>query len=169
MIKEISYINSREYLSLFQAEEKSYGTDWYDCEDENATYIWWIDVTEVNEKPLGFLSYKILILPNKIDFVYIVKIYVLKSHRGENPILVEEERVSLILFREIERKGINILTLESACETLDDYYKSLGFEYNEDISNIFANEIGTREQIMYRKAEDINLSDEEKNMFGDII
>jgi len=164
MIRELSYSDSEVYLAKFQKEEKSYSTDWYNCEDENAQYIWWLEI----EKPLGFLSYKKMILPNKIDFVYIVKIYVLKTYRGENPILVEEKRVSEKLFSELDRKGVNILTLESACENLDIFYKSLGFEYNVDISNQFASVIGTREQIMYRQknSQSDMMSDAEKEMFG---
>jgi len=44
----------------------------------------------------------------------------------------------------------------------------LGFEYNKDINDIFAKEIRTTGQIMYRKKKDITieLSDEEKRMFG---
>ena len=117
-IKELSFFDSQSYLNRFQLLEKAYGADWYGAEDENATYIWLIE--DIN-KPLGFLSYKVLILPNRIEFVYIVKIYVLKSHRGNNPILFEDERVSKILFRQIDKKGVDILTLEYACENLDFY------------------------------------------------
>lgn len=170
MIRELSYQNSRKYIQYFESLEKPspLSMDWVDVDDSNATYIWWLEIESGIEKPLGFLSYKVLILPNKIDFIYIVKIYVLKSHRGENPTLVEDERVSEILFRQIDRKGVNILTLESACEELDVYYKSLGFEYNEEISQVFAKEIGTIEQIMYRRKEVIsdNIPDEVKDLFS---
>lgn len=164
MIRELSYLDSQKYLGEFQKEENSYGADWYDCEDENSQYIWWLDI----EKPLGFLSYKKMILPNKIDFVYIVKIYVLKTHRGEEAVLIDGERVSEILFSEIDKKGVNILTLESACEKLDVYYKDLGFEYNVAISNEFASVIGTREEILYRRKKSLldMMSDAEKEMFG---
>lgn len=166
-IKELSYDESRELILTFEFLEQPspLSTDWVDVEEDKAKYIWLI---ENIEKPLGFLSYKKLILPNQVDFIYIVKIYVLKSHRGSNPILVEEERVSEILFREIDKRNVNILTLESACEELDRYYESLGFEYNKEISDIFAKEIETTEQIMYRKKKDIEieLSDEEKKMFS---
>ena len=162
-IKELSFFDSQSYLNRFQLLEKAYGADWYGAEDENATYIWLIE--DIN-KPLGFLSYKVLILPNRIDFVYIVKIYVLKSHRGNNPILVEDERVSKILFRQIDRKDVNILTLESACKELDVYYKSLEFKYNEEISNKFSKIIGISEKIMYKQKKDIELSDEEKIFFS---
>jgi len=168
MIKELSYEESKEYLSKFQQEEKSYGADWYDCEDGSAIYIWLIEIGYINEKPLGFLSYKKMILPNKVDFVYIVKIYALHTHRGENPTLFNRKRVSEILFDEIDKKGVNILTLESACEKLDIYYKSLGYIFSKELSDEFARVIGTREEIMYRIKNNIKLSDEEKNMFGDI-
>lgn len=121
-IKELFYEESRGLLYKFQVSEKAYGTEWY--EDEEATYIWLI---EDIKQPLGFLSYKVLIAPNKIDFIYVVKIYVLKSHRGTNPILIDDERVSKILFREIDKKGVNFLTLESACERLDLHYQKFGF------------------------------------------
>ena len=161
----MSFIESEKYLDDFQKLENSYGADWYDCEYKSAKYIWLI---ENIENPLGFLSYRVLVLPNKIDFVYIVKIYTLNTHRGKNPILVEEERVSEILFRQIDRKDVNILTLESACEELDSYYKSLGFKYNEEISQVFAQEIRTTEPIMYRRKEVIsdNVPDELKDLFS---
>ena len=89
-IQNLDFSNSRFFLNKFQASENSYGMDWYDCEDENAKYIWAI---EGIDNPLGFLSYKILPHPNQIDFIYIVKIYVLSDYRGKDPILIEEERV----------------------------------------------------------------------------
>lgn len=164
-IKELSFVQSAELLTKFQLLENSFGSDWYDCEKEEATYIW---LMKDIKNPLGFLSYRVLILPNKIDFIYIVKIYVLEIHRGTNPSLIEGERVSEILFRQIDRKGVNILTLESACKELDIYYESLGFKYNKEISEEFAKIIGTGEEIMYRKKEDINMevSDEMKELFG---
>ncbi|MGJ0330077.1 GNAT family N-acetyltransferase [Aliarcobacter cryaerophilus] len=146
-IQNLDFHNSRFLLNKFQVLEKSFGMDWYDCEDENAKYIW---IVEDIENPLGFLSYKIMPHPNKIDFIYIVKIYVLKDYRAENPKLIEEERVSEILFRQIERQGINILTLESACAKLDTHYEKLGFTYNKDLSGIFSSIIGTSEKIMVR-------------------
>jgi hypothetical protein len=147
-IKELVFEDSKQFLDKFQKLENSYGTDWYDCEDKEAKYIWLIkDI----ENPLGFLSYKILLHPNQKDFIYIVKIYVLEDYRGKIPILIEDERVSEILFRQINRKGVNILTLESACDKLDNYYKSLGFKYNEDISNVFSSAIGTKEKIMVKQ------------------
>lgn len=147
-VRELSYIDSRELLYKFQLLENSNYMDWYDCEVESANYIWLIE-NIVN--PLGFLSYKILPLPNQTDFVYIVKIYVLETYRGSSAILIEEERASEILLRIIERKGIDILTLESACDPLDHRYKELGFEYIEEISQEFGRVIGTSEKIMYKR------------------
>ena len=146
-IQNLDFSNSKFLLNKFQALEESFGVDWYDCEDENAKYIW---IIKDIDNPLGFLSYKILLHPNKIDFIYIVKIYVLKYYRGKNPALIEEEKVSEILFRQIDRKEINILTLESSCEKLDNYYEKLGFEYNRDISEIFSPIVGTNEKIMVK-------------------
>ena len=74
-IQNLDFSNSKPLLDRFQILEKSYGMDWFDCEDENAKYIW---VVEDIENPLGFLSYKILPHPNQIDFIYIVKIYYLR-------------------------------------------------------------------------------------------
>lgn len=146
-IKNLDFFNSKLFLKKFQALEMSYGMDWYDCEDESAKYIW---IVEDIENPLGFLSYKILPHPNQTDFIYIVKIYVLNEYRGKDPVLVEEERVSEILFRQIERQEINILTLESACEELDTHYEKLGFKYIKDVSGIFSSILGTSEKIMVK-------------------
>ena len=146
-IQNLDFFNSKFLLNKFQALENSYGMDWYDCEDENTEYIW---ILEGIDNPLGFLSYKILSHPNQIDFIYVVKIYVLEDYRGKNPRLIEEERVSEILFRQIDRQGINILTLESACERLDTHYEKLGFKYNKDVSEIFSSIIGTTQKILVR-------------------
>lgn len=171
MIRELSYQDSKSFIAYFEELENPspWSTDWVDVEEKNATYIWFLELEDIIEKPLGFLSYKILVLPNTLDFVYIVKIYVLKTHRGENPILIDNERVSKILFDEIDRKDVNILTLESACEDLDIYYKRLGFEYNVDISSKFATIISTREEILYRRRENPSniMSDTEKEIFGE--
>lgn len=149
-IQNLDFSNSKPFLDRFQILEKSYGMDWYDCENENAKYIW---VVEDIENPLGFLSYKILPHPNQIDFIYIVKIYVLEDYRGENPRLIEEERVSEILFRQIERQGITILTLESACTKLDIHYEKLGFKYYKDVSGVFSSIIGTTQKILVRMVD----------------
>ena len=146
-IQNLDFFNSKFLLNKFQALENSYGMDWYDCEDENTEYIW---ILEGIDNPLGFLSYKILSHPNQIDFIYVVKIYVLEDYRGEDPRLIEEERVSEILCRQIDRQGINILTLESACERLDTHYEKLGFKYNKDVSGIFSSIIGTTQKILVR-------------------
>ena len=149
-IQNLDFFNSKFLLNKFQALENSYGMDWYDCEDENTEYIW---ILEGIDNPLGFLSYKILSHPNQIDFIYVVKIYVLEDYRGEDPRLIEEERVSEILFRQIDRQGINILTLESACERLDTHYEKLGFKYNKDVSEIFSSIIGTTQKILVRMVD----------------
>ena len=146
-IQNLDFSNSRSFLKRFQILENSFGMDWYDCEDENAKYIWVINGVD---NPLGFLSYKILFDSIIKEYIYIVKIYVLSQYRGQTPILIEEERVSEILFRQIERQGINILTLESACERLDTHYEKLGFKYNKDVSEIFSSIIGTSEKIMVK-------------------
>lgn len=146
-IQNLDFSNSKFLLDRFQSLEKSYGMDWYDFDDENAKYIWIVEDIEI---PLGFLSYKILPHPNKIDFIYIVKIFVLRDYRGETPKLIEEERVSEILFRQIERQGINILTLESACEELDDYYESLGFRNIQEVNNGFSQITGTHAKIIVK-------------------
>ena len=162
-IKELTYKQSKQLLYKFQKLEKSYGTDWYDCEEKDAKYIWLIKNIE---HPLGFLSYKILVHPNQIDFIYIVKIYVLENYRDKNPQLIKEERVFNILFRQIHRKGVNILTLESACEKLDIHYESFGFENNKEMSDFFAPIIGTNEQIMTKFIKEPELSAIEKELFG---
>ena len=59
--------------------------------------------------------------------------------------------MSEILFREIAKKKINILTLESACEKLDIYYKDLGFRYDADTNNMFSSIIGTSANIMLKQ------------------
>jgi len=148
-VKELSFVESKPFLDIFYMEEKPTFSDWYEAEDENAEYIW---VIEDLKKPRGFLSYKIFILPNSKDFLYIVKIYALNGYRGEEPILFNKERVSEILFRQIVMKGINILTLESAGEKLDAYYQQLGFEYNVEKSRIFSSVIdGKDRDIMVRE------------------
>lgn len=146
-IQNLDFHDSRFLLNKFQGLEKSFGMDWYDCEDENAKYIWVINGVD---NPLGFLSYKILFDSIIKEYIYIVKIYVLSQYRGQTPILIEEERVSEILFRQIERQGINILTLESACEELDDYYESLGFRNIQEVNNGFSQITGTHAKIIVK-------------------
>lgn len=168
-IEEFSYEDSRKYLYLFQRAEEQQrnrflGTDWYDCDDENATYIWLLNDLD---EPIGFLSYKRIFLDDTKDFIYIVKVYVLKNHRGKNPILIEERRVSHILFQEIYQKGINILTLESADDKLDNYYKRLGFKYNEEISRILSGKIDSKNrQILHKIQKTNDVPDEQKALFG---
>lgn len=171
-IEEFSYEDSRKYLYLFQREEEQLlakqgqmlGADWYECDDENATYFWLLkDIDD----PLGFLSYKPIFLDDTKDFIYIVKVYVLENYRGKNPILIEERRVSYILFQEIYQKGINILTLESADDKLDNYYKRLGFEYNEEISRILSGKIDSKNrQILHRIQKTNDIPDDVQKLFG---
>ncbi len=166
-IQELSFTESQEFISVFEFLEKPSfnGMDWVDVEDENATYIW---LLEDIKKPLGFLSYKIILMPNQIDFIYIVKIYVLKTHRSKKPILIDGKRASMILFEQIYKKDINILTLESADEKLDIYYQKLGFKYNVELSKELSKVIDTRNrEIMYKidKREEIELSEVEKKFF----
>lgn len=162
IIEELSNDDSKKYLDIFlRAEEKQLkrfiGSDWYDCDDEYATYIWLLNGID---EPLGFLSYKLIFLDDTKDFIYIVKVYVLKNHRGKNPILIEERRVSHMLFQEIYQKGINILTLESADDKLDSYYKRLGFEYNEEISRILSGKIDSKNrQILHRFEKEYVISE----------
>lgn len=163
MIQELDYNNSRKYLEYIEKVSLSKCTcleeiskflfDWEEATDKTSQYIW---VQNDIESPLGFLSYKIYPIPNSKEFLYIVKIYVLSEYRGENPILIDDERVSQLLFREIERKGINIFTLESANSKLDIYYKKLGFIENVEINRILSPIIGKNRKIMAR----INNKDE---------
>jgi hypothetical protein len=161
----MSYLESRELLNKFQILEQEhdlYLTNWVDVEDESVRYIWAI---ENFDDPRGFLSYKILALANVNEFIYIVKIYVLKDYRGKTPILIDDERVSQILFRQISVKDIDILTLESADEKLDKYYKSMGFEYNEEKSRIYSQIIDSKNrQIMVREINK-EIPEEELRLF----
>jgi len=163
-VKELSFMESKPFLNTFYIEEKPTFSDWYEAEDETAEYIW---IIEDFTKPRGFLSYKVFVLPNSEDFLYIVKIYALNGYKGREAILFNEERVSEILFRQIVIKGINILTLESADEKLDAYYKKLGFEYNAEKSRIFSSVIdGKSRDIMIREVKR-TISDTEKHLFGE--
>ena len=166
-IKELSFTKSKEFISIFEFLERPLpiSMDWIDVEDANATYIW---LLEDIKKPLGFISYRTLQMPNKIDFIYIVKIYVLKSHRGKEPTLIKEERVSMLLFQQVYKKSVNILTLESSDKKLDLYYQKLGFKYNVELSKELSKVIDTRNrEIMYKidTKEEVSLSDVEKKFF----
>jgi hypothetical protein len=168
---ELSYQDSIELIKKFELLENPnpQSMDWSYIHESKATYIW---LLEDSINPLGFLSYKILLHPNKTNFIYIVKIYVLKGYKkyegnkAEEPILIEGKKVSRILFEEIYKKGVNILTLESACEKLDIYYERLGFKKNKEMSDFFAPIIGTNEQIMTKLVKEPKLSDIEKELFG---
>jgi hypothetical protein len=87
-------------------------------------------------------------------------VYVLENYRGKNPILIKERRVSHMLFQEIYQKGMNILTLESADDKLDNYYKRLGFEYNEEISRILSDKIDSRNRQILHKIKNEYLMSE---------
>jgi hypothetical protein len=91
----------------------------------------------------------------------------LENYRGKNPILIEERRVSHMLFQEIYQKGINILTLESADDKLDAYYKRLGFEYNEEINRILSGKIDSKNrQILHRIQKTNDIPDDVQKLFG---
>lgn len=164
-VKELSIEDSRKLLYDFQILEQKhdfYLSDWFDAEDDEAIYIW---VIENSKDPRGFLSYKKFYIADIKDFIYIVKIYVLKEYRGNNPQLVNNERVSNILFNEIFRKGIDILTLESADEKLDTYYENKGFIYNQDLSTTYSQVIDSKNRrIMVRENEN-NIPEEELEFF----
>jgi len=165
-LQELSFSDSREFLYKFQKTEKAYGAEWYDVEESEATFIWLI---EDLANPLGFLSYKIFALPESQEFLYIVKIYVLNTHRGKDALMIEGERVSEVLFRVIENKGMNILTLESSDERLDEYYKSLGFGFNPELSSMYGSIIDTRNRkIIFRNTQryEVDLSAQEKQFFS---
>ena len=49
-IQNLDFSNSRSFLKRFQILENSFGMDWYDCEDENAKYIWIIENIEKRNK-----------------------------------------------------------------------------------------------------------------------
>ncbi len=176
MIRELSYEKSIEFIKHFESLEQPniQGMDWTEIYTKDAKYIWFLELDDMIEKPLGFLSYTKYILYNQINFLYIVKIYVLKTHcqgaeKNENPILINGKKVSEILFEKIDEKDINILTLESASDNLDVHYRKLGFKYNTDISIEFSSRIDTKgRKIMYRRKEEISLTEAERNMFGDL-
>lgn len=166
MIQELNFIDSKRYLDTFYFKEKPSCSDWYEAEESNAQYIWKFANIDI---PIGFLSYKVYQLPNTKEFLYIVKIFVLKEYRGESPILIENERVSQILFREIERKGINILTLESADIKLDGYYKKLDYKKNEEMNRIISPIIGKKRDIMVKIINrEVEFSEEELKVLGRI-
>jgi len=147
-VVERNYRQSEELLKEFQITEKVFGCEWDDAEDENANYIWVVDIVE-SERPIGFLAYKLLYLREKTEFTYILKLFVLNEYRGENPILMEDERISKVLFNTVVRKGYKIVTLEPSCERLEEHYQEeFGFKYIETISKIFANVIDATK---YRK------------------
>ncbi len=163
---------SQNLLNYFNELEKAYLTiDWIGSEDGDK-YIWLIDDSFIPEKPIGFIAYKEYLLHNKEEFIFIVKIYVLKGFsRVSNPHLIEKKKASEILFERVEALGKPIITLESACEKLDNHYKDFfGFKYNVEVANQFSTIIGNKgEHIMYKKvnAPKLDISKDEQNrLFG---
>jgi hypothetical protein len=150
VIKELSRKDSEEYLDLFEALEykNSYPScDAYDNRDANF-YIWLIDISNTNELPIGFIGYNIFVLSKKEEFIYIVKFYVFGAYKKYmNPdgeaTLINGEKASNLLFERVKLKDKNIITLTSASESLDEYYSiEYGFEFNDEISEKFAEIIG---------------------------
>lgn len=169
---ERSRDESQNLLNYFNDLEKAYlTTDWSGSEDGDK-YIWLIDNSVVPEKPIGFIAYKEYLLHNKKEFIFIVKIYVLKGFsRVPNPFLIDDKKASMILFERLEALGKSIITLESACEKLDKHYEYFfGFIYNDDIANQFSEIINIKgEHIMYKKINTPKLDiskDEQDKLFG---
>jgi hypothetical protein len=163
---------SETLLSYFNVLEKAYlTTDWAGSEDGDK-YIWLIDNSVLPEKPIGFIAYKEYSLHNMEEFIFIVKIYVLKGFsRVPNPHLIENKKASNILLERLEALGKPIITLESACGKLDKHYEDFfGFKYNVEIANQFSKIIGIKgEHIMYKKinAPKLDISKDEQNrLFG---
>lgn len=145
---ERDYRRSQVLLKEFQITEQVFGCEWDDAEDYAANYIWVVDIVE-SERPIGFLAYKLLYLKQEKAFTYILKLFVLNEYRGEDPVLMDGERVSKVLFNTVVRKGYEIVTLEPSCERLEEHYQDeFGFKYVETISKIFADAI---DAVKYRK------------------
>ena len=173
----LSRDESETLLSYFNILDKAYlTTDWAGSEDGDK-YIWLIDNSFEPEKPIGFIAYKEEFLHNTEEFIFIVKIYVLKGFsRVHNPHLIDNMKASEILLKRLEALGKPIITLESACEKLDKHYETFfKFIYNEDIANLFSKTLGIEgKHIMYKKnntqksdsSESAISKDEENKMFG---
>lgn len=177
--KELSRDESQKYLDLFQRLEykdrcTSYA-NWYDSDDANF-YLWLVDSTDKVEIPIGFIGYNLFALDNGEEFIYIVKFFISREYRtynNPNDIkLIEEEKASSLLFREIISKGKNIITLTSASKKLDTYYsKEYGFVYDEEICEKLANIVGElSEGFLYLELgiekRDLKIEEEFKNLFG---
>ncbi len=176
IMRELSKPESQEYIDRFQRLEYSYrvaSTDWYGSEDANF-YIWLIDITSEPEIPIGFIGYKVFALDDGEAFIYIVKFFVLKEYKKynnrSNVKLVEGEKVSSLLFKEIKSKGMNIITLTSANSKLDIYYtNAYGFTHNEQICGKLADIIGEfSEGLLYLEVikKNFKVEDNLKNLFG---
>lgn len=175
-IEKYDQYDSKEYLDLFYNSEKPLDMDWYES-DEADQYIWVFDISTEKKFPIGFLGFKEFQFQNEEEFIYIVKIYVFgpykKYNNTEEVKVIDRGKVSKVLFDEIKvrAKGKTLLTLESASKKLDTYYKTIGFEFNTDISNKLSDIIDYKERdIMYLdlKKDERKLSsdDELKNLFG---
>jgi len=178
IIKELSRNDSEEYLDKFRALEykNSLGMmSWIFSEDAKY-YIWLIDISSIEEEPIGFIGYNLFTLENNEEFIYIMKFFVFREYRkygNPNSIkLVGKKKVSSMLFERIAKKGKNIITLTSASDELDTYYQdTYGFKYDEDISEKFANIVGIdSDGFLYldlekpqRTLESVN---ESKRLFG---
>lgn len=148
--EELSREESQQYLALFQKlEYKSRlpSTDWYGGDDASF-YIWAVDITDGEKIPIGFIGYDLFALSKDEEFIYIVKFFVLgeyKKYYNKSVVkLIEGEKLSSILFKEIIAKGKNIITLTFANEKLKDHYnREFGFIHNKEISEKLADIVGT--------------------------
>lgn len=176
--KELSRKESQEYLDRFQQLEyhnRLSTMDWHGSDSANF-YIWSIDITSGIEIPIGFIGYNFFALANGEEFIYIVKFFISREYRTyDNPNdvkLIEEEKASILLFREIISKGKNIITLTSASKKLDTYYsKKYGFVYDEEICEKLANIVGEpAEGFLYlalgTEKRDLQIENAPKNLFG---
>jgi|GEM_PF-3873292 len=177
--KDLPKKESQEYLDQFQIlEYKDRCTNyanWYDSDNANF-YLWLVDTTDKIEIPIGFIGYNFFALANGEEFIYIVKFFISREYRTyDNPNdikLIEEEKASSLLFREIISKRKNIITLTSANEKLDTYYsKEYGFVYDEEICEKLASIVGENaEGFLYLELgiekRDLQIEDAPKNLFG---
>lgn len=176
--EDLSKEKSQEYLDLFQKLEyqnRVPSTDWDGGENANS-YIWLVDVTDGSKIPIGFIGYDTLALPNGEEFIYIVKFFVFgkyKKYCNQGDVkLVEGEKVSSLLFKEVKSKGKSIITLTSASKKLDTYYqKEYGFIYDEKISEKLASIVGVfSDGFLYLDLESekssSKIKDMPKNLFG---
>lgn len=148
--EDLSKEKSQEYLDLFQKLEyqnRVPSTDWDGGDDANF-YIWAVDITDGGKIPICFIGYDLFALSKDEEFIYIVKFFILgeyKKYYNKSVVkLIEGEKLSSILFKEIIAKGKNIITLTFANEKLKHYYnREFGFIHNKEISEKFADIVGT--------------------------